>query len=76
MPQLNLYVDEATHSRIKRAAKAAGVSLSAWVAGLVRERTADQWPPEVLALQGAWKDFPSQEELRTGYGEDTCRESL
>ena len=58
MPQLNLYVDDPTHQTIKAAAKAAGISLSKWVSNLVRERTADEWPPEVLALAGAWKDFP------------------
>ena len=74
MPQLNLYVDDPTHQTIKAAAKAAGVSLSKWVSNLVRERTADEWPPEVLALAGAWKDFPDAEELRTGYGTDLPRE--
>ena len=76
MPQLNLYVDDPTHQTIKAAAKAAGVSLSKWVSNLVRERTADEWPPEVLALAGAWKDFPGAEELRTGYGTDLPREKF
>ena len=76
MPQLNLYVDDPTHQTIKAAAKAAGVSLSKWVSNLVRERTSDEWPPEVLALAGAWKDFPDAEELRTGYGTDLPRETF
>ena len=76
MPQLNLYVDDPTHQTIKAAAKAAGVSLSKWVSNLVRERTSDEWPPEVLALAGAWKDFPDAKELRTGYGTDLPRETF
>ena len=76
VPQLNLYVDEATHVSIKQAAKAAGMSLSKWVSTLVRERTSSEWPPEVLALAGAWKDFPDPEELRKGYGVDLPRETL
>ena len=76
MPQLNLYVDESTHARIKRAAKASGVSLSKWVSNLIAERTSSQWPPEVLALAGSWSDFPSLEDIRAGQGQDAPRESL
>ncbi len=76
MPQLNLYVDEATHLHIKRSAKASGVSLSKWVSALVREQTASEWPPEVLALSGAWKDFPSLDAIRKTRGKDLPRETF
>ncbi len=76
MPQLNLYVDKSTHTRIKRAAKAAGMSLSKWVATVVTEKTAAQWPAEVLALAGTWKDFPSLEVIRAGDGQDATRDKL
>ena len=76
MPQLNLYVDETTHDRIRRAAKAAGMSLSRWVATVVTKKTADQWPDDVLALAGTWKDFPSLEEIRAGSGSDASREVI
>lgn len=76
MPQLNLYVDEATHLRIKKAARSSGVSLSKWVAAVVREKTTSEWPPEVLALAGAWKGFPSLEQIRGSKGKDLPRETL
>jgi hypothetical protein len=76
MPQLNLYVDEATHRRIKKSAKASGVSLSKWVAACVREKTASEWPAEVLALSGAWKDFQALEDIRKTRGKDLPRETL
>lgn len=76
MPQRNLYVDESTHTRMRRAAEAAGMSLSKWVASMVIEKTANQWPDEVLALAGAWNDFPSLEEIRAGAREDALRESF
>lgn len=76
MPQLNLYVDESTHTRIRRAAEAAGMSLSKWVSTIVIEKTANQWPDEVLALAGAWNDFPSLKEVRAGAGQDAPRESF
>ncbi len=76
MPQLKLYVDKSTPIRIRRAAKAAGLSLSKWVATVATEKTANQWPGEVLALAGAWKDYPSIEAIRAGTGQDAPRESL
>ena len=76
MPQLNLYVDETTHLHIKRSAKAAGVSLSKWVSALVHEKTASEWPDEVLALSGAWKEFPSLEDIRRTKGRDLPRETI
>lgn len=76
MPQLNLYVDEATHLRMKRSAKSAGVSLSRWVTAMVRERTAEEWPADVLALAGAWQDFPEAEVLRAAQGKDVPRETI
>ena len=50
MPQRKLYVDESTHIRIRRAAKAAGLSLSKWAATVVTGKTANQWPDQVLAF--------------------------
>jgi len=76
MPQLTIYLDENTEGRARAAAEADGVSLSKWVAGVIRKRTADDWPQEVLDLAGAWPDFPSVEELRTYQSEDVPRESF
>ncbi|HBL31382.1 MAG TPA: CopG family transcriptional regulator [Acidobacteria bacterium] len=76
MSQLTLYLDAETESRMKAAAKASGVSLSRWVAGLIREKTANRWPDSVAQLAGAWADFPTAEEIRAGLGEDAPREPL
>ena len=74
MPQISLYLDDDTARRMKRAAKSAGLSQSRWVARLVRERTASEWPPSVVRLAGAWTDFPEAEELRRSLGTDLPRE--
>ena len=74
MLRLNFYVDETTHDRVRHAAKAAGMSLSRWVATVVTEKTADQWSDDVLALAGTWKDFPSLDEIRASGGADAPRE--
>ena len=36
----------------------------------------DTWPKPVIDAAGALPDFPSLEEIRKGYGEDTRRESI
>jgi len=66
MAQITIYLDDAAASRLKSAAKAEGKSVSKWIAGIVDEKTADRWSPEVLALAGTWgdDDFPTLEEIR------------
>ena len=59
---------------MKAAAKSAGVSQSRWVAGVIRQKTAEQWPKSVVELAGAWPDMPSLDEIRRGEGEDVPRE--
>lgn len=76
MGQLTLYVDSETEKQMKAAAKAAGISLSRWVAGLIREKTANRWPESVVELAGAWPDMPSLEEIRAEQGEDVPRRPL
>lgn len=76
MSQVTLDMDEETLGRMSAAAKAAGLSLSAWLAQLVRERTQTEWPREVAALAGAWRDLPSAEDMRGTQAADVPRETL
>lgn len=76
MAQVTLYLDEETVKRMRRAARASGLSQSRWLAELVREKTARQWPDVVRELAGAWRDFPDAEELRRSRGRDVKREDL
>ena len=76
MGQVTIYLDDETESRLKASAKSQGVPVSRWIADLVRERTATEWPDEVRQLAGAWRDFPSAEALRGAQGEDVRRESF
>ncbi|HEX6903807.1 MAG TPA: CopG family transcriptional regulator [Thermoanaerobaculia bacterium] len=76
MGQVTLYLDPETEDKMKAAAKAAGVSQSRWVAELIRDKTATEWPASIARLAGAWTDFPSLEELREGHKEDVPREPL
>ncbi len=76
MGQLTIYLDEDSEQRVKTAAESAGLSLSKWVALVIREKTETAWPDAVLKLAGAWPDLPTAEELRRAQPTDSERESL
>jgi hypothetical protein len=76
MGQVTLYMDDDTLARVRSAAEAAGVSVSAWLVHLARERTRTDWPMEVRSLAGVWRDLPSAEELREAQPADVPRETL
>ncbi len=76
MGQVTLYLDSETEKKMKAAAGAAGVSNSRWVRGLIREKTADEWPQSIVELAGSWPDMPSLEEIRSDEGDDVPREPL
>ena len=78
MGQVTLYLDNETEEKMKEAAKTAGVSQSRWVADLIREKAAAEWPASVVQMAGAWAedDFPSLEEIRQGLPPDLPRESF
>ncbi|MGA2741046.1 MAG: CopG family transcriptional regulator [Bryobacteraceae bacterium] len=76
MAHLTIYLKDDIELRVRKAAKAAKVSVSEWVAERVAKSVESCWPPEFLALAGAFPDFPDVGELRRGYGKDVPRESL
>ena len=78
MPQVTIYLDDETNRKMIELAKKSGQSKSRWIAGLIREKTANEWPDEVLELIGAWRDetIPSAGEIRAELGEDVPREPL
>ena len=78
MGQITIYLDDETEKLVRRHIKEKGQSASKWIAEAVRKRVASEWPADILALFGTWKndDFPDAAELRTGYGTDTRREKL
>jgi hypothetical protein len=76
MGQITIYLDEASETKLKLAAKSAGLSVSRWLAEIIQERTCTEWPEEVKSLAGAWPDFPDLEELRAASHQDIDREAL
>ncbi len=76
MGQITIYLDEATENRLKASARGTGLSVSRFIANLIQEKTATEWPPSVEALVGAWAGFPEAEELRADLADDEPREKL
>ncbi|RLE26755.1 MAG: CopG family transcriptional regulator [Acidobacteria bacterium] len=76
MSQITLYLEEETAQQLKAAAGAAGQSVSRWVADLIRQKIATEWPGNVINLAGAWPDLQTTEQLRAAEPEDTPREFL
>ena len=76
MAQITIYLDDDTTALVKVAVKDAGISQSQWVAEAVRRRVRTEWPASVVALAGAWPDFPTAEEIRKRRAADAPREQL
>jgi hypothetical protein len=76
MARLTIYLTDDVALRVRKAAKAAKVSVSKWAADRVTKSVETSWPPEFLALAGAFPDFPDADELRRGYGDDAPRGSI
>jgi hypothetical protein len=73
LSQLTLYLDGETESRLRKAAKGQGVSISRFVAALISEKAAREWPKRMRTYAGAWKDLPDAESLRSGLQKDIPR---
>jgi hypothetical protein len=58
MPQITLYLDDATQALVEQAAAARGMSKSRWVAEIIRKHSAHDWPQDCLDSAGQFADFP------------------
>ncbi len=82
MSQVTIYMDEEALMLAKNSALAAKTSLSGWLSGLVKEKTAVQpnkgWPADFWAMAGAWhdSDFPDPAAMRAHETPQTPRESF
>jgi hypothetical protein len=76
MPNITVYLPDDVAAAARRAAKAERVTTSRWVSSLIARRVASTAAPGVRKAAGAIPDFPSAEEIRSGYGPDVKREGL
>ena len=75
MGQVTIYLEDEVDVKMRTAAKAMHLSQSKWIANLIKEKVVDEWPVSVKNLAGAWKDFPSLEDIRSFHSTDSNRES-
>ncbi len=74
MPQLHLYVSEDVASIVKRRARNRGMSLSKYLAELVRRDVGAGWPDGYFqAVVGGWKGEPLE---RASQGEFEHRDAI
>lgn len=59
MPQLHLYLPKELADEVKRRADASGMSVSAYLADLVKAQVADDWPEAFFTdVVGCWAGEP------------------
>ncbi len=76
MGQVTIYLEEEIEQKMVDAAKSAHLSKSKWIAKLIHEKVANEWPQSVVGLAGAWEEFPSIDDIRSNDGKDAKREAL
>lgn len=53
MGQVTIYLDKETENKLKKAAKSSHISVSKWVAGVIKEKITTEWPQDVIKLAGS-----------------------
>lgn len=76
MGQITIYLDDDVEEKMIAAAKMAHLPKSKWVASVISDRVTTQWPPSIIALEGAWRDFPEADDIRQNLSKDSQREAL
>ena len=74
MGQVTIYLEDEIEHKMVQAAESAHLSKSKWIARLIKEKVADEWPQSIVDFAGSWSDFPTIEDLRKNSGADTKRE--
>lgn len=73
MAQVTIYLDAELEAAVRERAKAEGLSLSAYIAQILREKENASWPPGFWENFEPIPDFPLAEEIRATFGEDAPR---
>ncbi len=76
MGQVTIYLEDEIEHKMVAAAKSSHLSKSKWIARLIKEKIAHDWPQSIIDLAGSWDDFPDLDEIRSNAGKDLNRESF
>ena len=74
MPQVTIYINNSLEEHLKSMANALGISPNELITDILERKFKYKCHPSVKQLAGAWKDFPSLEEIRENSVQDTARE--
>ena len=77
MGQVTIYLDKEIENQMKIAAKTNHLSVSKWVAKIIKDEISTEWPQDIVNMAGSWgNDFPSLEEIRSTQAVDNHREEF
>lgn len=76
MSQVTIYLDEEVEQKMTVAAHSANLSKSKWIAQLIQDKVANEWPQSIVESAGSWDDFPELDQLRENFDEDAEREQI
>jgi hypothetical protein len=76
MPQISLYIDKDTLSRIERIAHHDRMSISKWVGSNIKTLIDDVYPEGYFSLFGSMNDISIRRPESPGFSNDTRRELL
>ena len=74
MGQVTIYLDDEIKMRL--AAKSMHLSHSKWISSLIKKKINEEWSESAKNLAGAWRNFPTLDEVRCTQTKDTEREEL
>lgn len=76
MTRITIKLDDELIQQVKQAAAEVKMTQNQWLASLIQQRLANNWPQVVRDMAGCWQELPQQQELRIGLGQDVTRELL
>jgi hypothetical protein len=76
MPQISLYIDEATLKKVESAASRQHVSISRWVADQIRSKVEPVYPKEFETLFGSLSDDSFVRPEQIDFAHDSQREEF
>ena len=76
MPQISLYIDEATLKKVESAASRQHVSISRWVADQIRSKVEPIYPKEFETLFGSLSDDSFARPDQNHFSQDSRREEF
>ena len=76
MSQVTIYLEEDIEQKMVLAAQSANLSKSKWIAQLIQDKVANEWPQSIVDIAGSWEDFPTIDNIRANIVKDAERESI